>query len=108
MKPTQEQLIEVSLEADRCYDQHRTLMPPYGSIAVGGAHMDPFFRHESLRALIKSAYAGDTPKEQVAKGNEAANFAIKKWNNSRRDYQVHRALNGEESHLWDIVRRWSK
>lgn len=106
MRATRPQLIEISQEADRADAQHRALSPPYGSIAVGGAHMDPFFRSEALRAFIHAAAINPcTPADAVQAGNEAANFAVKKWNASRGDYQVHRALNGEESHLWHIARR---
>jgi hypothetical protein len=73
----------VLCELSRCYSENIRLRPFAGEVAVGGAHMDPFFRYEALRAFVRSVEGGYTRDEAVAAGNEAANFAIRKWNYSR-------------------------
>ena len=99
---------DIRREADRANDEHRKLLPPFGSIAVGGAHMDPFFRSEALCGFLRALGNRKSVPEAIEAGNVDANFAITKWNQSRKDYQVHRALNGERTHLEELGRRITK
>ena len=80
--------------AERANEQHMQLRPEYGEIAVGGAHMDPFFRCEGLRGLLRGLRDGMTPSDAARAGNDAANYAIGRWNASR-EWQVHRAMDSE-------------
>lgn len=97
---------EIRNEADRANDQHRALLPPHGQIAVGGAHMDPFFRSEALNGFLSALGHGAQPFPAAEIGNTDANYAIEKFNKSRgNDYVVHRALNMEQPHLEELARR---
>lgn len=97
---------DIRAEADRANDQHRALLPPHGQIAVGGAHMDPFFRAEALNGFLSALSRGASPVSAVEIGNTDANYAIEKFNKSRsNDYVVHRARDMEESHLGEMARR---
>ena len=89
----------IGTEADRADAEHLRLRPRYGEIAVGGAHMDPFFRSEALNGLLRALRTGANPTDAIIVGNAEANLAIKIWNKSRRDYQVHRAVDGEQAKL---------
>ncbi len=81
---------EIDAQSMKYEHEHRRLSPPYGSVAVGGAHMDPFFRAEGLRGFLRGLRDKKSPEEAEQMGCEAGAFAINKWNNSRLDYVVHR------------------
>ncbi len=95
-----EMMRRIRAKADEANEQHRALSPPYGQIAVGGAHMDPFFRSEALNGFLRALSNGADPMSAVEIGNTDANYAIEKFNKSRgNDYVVHRAWDMERSHL---------
>lgn len=89
---------DMDTKAERANARHMELRPRYGEIAVGGAHMDPFFEYEGLRAMLRDLHDGGTPLHACVVGNEAANYAIGRWNASR-EWQVHRAKDSERTAL---------
>lgn len=89
---------DMDAKAERANTRHMELRPRYGEIAVGGAHMDPFFEYEGIRGMLRALRDGMTPSDACAAGNEAANYAIGRWNASR-EWQVHRAKDSERTAL---------
>ena len=73
----------------------RSLCPKTGEVAVGGSHIDYFVVSEALRVVIRSFLSGDTIGISIKKGKEEALLIRQKWNESRRDYQVHRPNSGD-------------
>lgn len=63
------------------YDRkHRELMPPSGTVGVGNADMDYFFKAECYRTFLTLIRNGLSPNEAGDITNEASTKAIVKWN----------------------------
>lgn len=77
-------------ESDRYLAEHRKLSPRYGEIAVGGGHFDAFVHGEALACVLRYLNTGSTPAEAVVLAKADARIMVRKWNASRKDYQVHR------------------
>lgn len=93
-------------------EEHRRLSPPPGTIAVGGSHMDPFFLAEGLEAFLSALRQGQHPDGAWDAGRLAAATAVKKWNESRKDFQVHRwtgtcdaLLNSEKARILEAAEK---
>jgi len=69
---------------------HNALRPPPGTLAVGGAHMDPFFRMEALDGVMEALRAGVDVNGAIAAGKQRSTVTVRLWN-SCREYQVHRS-----------------
>ncbi len=80
----------INEKADRFNTQHKRLSPDYGKIPVGGAHMEPFFQYEAASNFLRCLRNGSTPFQAAEFAKYEAAKAIKKWNSSRKDYQIHR------------------
>jgi hypothetical protein len=97
--------------AETGYEENRRLSPRFDThtgnleIAVGGSHMDGLFLGEGIRGFLNGINVGLPPMEAAEAGNGRANYAIEKWNHSRKDYQVHRALDTIRPRLHDMARR---
>lgn len=74
------------------------LQPRYGEIAVGGRHID------ALAVLLRGLGQGLTPEQARFKAGEEVALIFNKYNTSRKDFQVHRNLDGLGSML-DAVQR---
>ena len=71
--------------------QHLKLRPPHGTIAVGSAHMDPWFLCVGLEAAIRELRSGKTQEEATEAAYRASSEAVTLWN-SKVEYQRHRDL----------------
>lgn len=85
-------------------EESARLQPRYGEIAVGGRHIDALARGEALAVLLRGLGQGLTPEQARFKAGEEAALIFNKWNTSRKDFQVHRNLDGLGSML-DAVQR---
>ena len=108
-EPVYKAMREIDAKALKYQHEHQRLSPPYGAIAVGGAHMDPFFRAEGLWAFLASL-GGQVPVNSVLEeaeqaGHEASAFAISKWNASRLDHVVHRYAGSADAEVTAARRR---
>ena len=90
-------------EAEQAYALHRELSPRYGEVAVGGAHMDSFFRAEGIRGLCSAVNRGLSVSEAVEAGNQRAKEAIQKWNARKGvDFTIKRWEDSERSRLFAV------
>lgn len=72
---------------ERQYDQ---LRPPPGTIPVGGAHMEPYAHSQALWEFSSGIARGLAPDVAGAAAKNLAAAILKSWNQSRRDYHVHK------------------
>lgn len=69
--------------------------------------MDSFFKMEAIRGFLNGLRSDGSLADAVKAGNEAADYAVEKWNQSRKkDYTVHRSMGSQDSMLWDYARRF--
>jgi hypothetical protein len=81
---------EIRAKADVFAKQHDRLRPPPGTIAAGGAHIDPFARSEGLYSFLSALSRGLLPDAACQYGKKEAAACYLAWNKSRpRDYQTH-------------------
>lgn len=80
------------------------LKPPPGTISVGGQHIDAFAKCEALWEFNSAIGRGLHPKEAREAAYKIAEKVLASWNRSRKDYQVHRWVKGQESYLFDATR----
>lgn len=88
------------------YDEEaasRALSPPAGTIAVGGAHMDPLWRGHALGLLLTHIGHGVAPVEAGDMTKPEVAGWILKWNASC-EFQVHRWPQGIDGVIDDAVR----
>lgn len=92
-------------EAAKLEEEHRRLTPPAGQIAVGGSHMDPFFKANATQEFLGALGRGDDPAKAAARATEESKAAITKWNTSRgKDIHTHRWDGAMDARLQDHVR----
>ena len=87
--------------------EHRRLRPNGSEIAVGGAHMDSFFRMCFIEGVQEGVRKGYDPKKSIQTGKDRSREAVKIWN-SRREYQVRRSEEtafGLENLVWSFLQR---
>jgi hypothetical protein len=94
---------EIGLRADEAGHRSRALQPRYGEIAVGSAHMDPFFEQNAAEAFLRALRQGSTPIQAGELAKVESRYAIRKWNDSR-EYQVHVWVGREDGNIDSMVR----
>ena len=78
-------------DADRAREEHERLRPRYGEVAVGAAHMDPFFRMEAAHEFLAGLRRGERPAEAGIAAQSAVLNAVRLHNGHRpRDVDWHR------------------
>lgn len=88
------------------YAQHEALAPRPGEIAVGGAHMDPLFRYDGVRALRLALDAGRSMQTALHEAKVEAARSIRVWNNLKaKDPAVHRWEGSCDTYLEDVVKQ---
>lgn len=86
--------------ADKAEREHNNLRPGYGEVAVGGAHMDPFFKSQVLHKFLDGLRAGQQPGVAARYAKEEGQFCVRKWNEARRgDVHVHRHFLSADHHV---------
>lgn len=75
---------EIGRKADAFLDEHRRLMPKFGTIPLGSAWMSGFFRGEALLEMLKLLRVGATIESSAEAAKEHARLCIKKWNDNPR------------------------
>ena len=90
-------------EAAEAAAESRRLSPPTGSIAVGGAHMDPLWRGHALELLLSHVRRGVSPEEAGDRVKQEVAGWVLRWNASR-EYQVHRTTSTCDTRIDDAVR----
>ncbi len=84
-------------EAER---EHNRLRPGYSEVAVGGAHMDSFFKSQVLHKFLDGLRAGQQPGVAARYAKEEGQFCVRKWNEVRRgDVHVHRYIGTVDHHV---------
>jgi len=82
---------ELGAEAERLLDVSRRLMPRYDEVALGGAHMDPFFKGNAIEEFLRALRKGHAPDTAAIFAKAAARDSVRTWNRQRGgDYQTHR------------------
>lgn len=73
----------IDAEVDRNLTEHRQLSPPYGQIAAGAAHFDPFLRAAVTQDYLGCLRSGKTPEEAEQYAIEHGQLCVKKHNEKR-------------------------
>lgn len=82
--------------------EHIRLSPPQGTIAVGSAHMDPFFLAEGIRGALNAIRRGDSVLFAYERGCAVSTEAVR-IHNRRVEYQRQRAENTAHSRLFGLL-----
>lgn len=97
---------EIGADAERRMERSRKLMPPFGTVAVGGAHMDDFFPANALEEFLRAIRRGYLPEPAALLAKAASVEAVRKWNRSRGDdYVVHRYVRTADDVVDDAARK---
>ena len=74
----------------------------YSGIPVGGGHIDLICRAEAIGAILRALRNSEKLADTRSKGIAAYQITLSQWN-SKREWQVHRSLDGAESFVNGIL-----
>ena len=90
-------------KADRLLADSRTLMPHYGEVGVGGAHMDGLMQGEGLCKFLHEIGKGATPQQAAESAKAEAALYADNWN-KRASHHVQRWPHGADALIDDAMR----
>lgn len=62
------------------YERHVKLRPPHGTIGVGSADMDEWFKAYAISEFLSALRKGGNPQQAADHANGEMKLAVQKWN----------------------------